>query len=201
MSHYTIPEAARWTQIPSGTLRRWLTVRTPTGYAIPSITEDSLVADGSNQRRLVPFDSLVGAHNARRMLAYPNVRWPHLCDIIERQGSSHAGCVLASNLCWVWLRAGLLVSETYESDKLWGVTYNAAGFPIAFDLPNGDNMPLLRIRDGVAFGDPMFVSGGGPITAMWGRRAGGETIQSVATDYGASAEDAAAAFRVYFDKG
>ena len=204
MSHYTIPEAARWTQIPSGTLRRWLTVRTPTGYAIPSVTEDLLVVDGSNQRRLVSFDSLVGVHNARRMLAYPNVRWPHLCDIIERHGGPETSCVLASNLCLTWLKAMLLVqgtNEAIELARLWGVSYNAVGKPTAFDLPNGEDTPLLRIRLGVAFGDPLFIRGGGPITAMWGRRTGGESIESIAADYGASTEDTAAAFRVYFDKG
>ena len=43
--------------------------------------------------------------------------------------------------------------------------------------------PLLRVVPDVAGGDPLFMEGGAPLSAIRSRVAGGETMESIAADY------------------
>jgi uncharacterized protein (DUF433 family) len=44
--------------------------------------------------------------------------------------------------------------------------------------------PILRIRPAVAGGDPLFIMGGAPWSAVLSRRKAGESVESIARDYG-----------------
>ena len=44
--------------------------------------------------------------------------------------------------------------------------------------------PILRIRPSVADGDPIFLRGGAPLSAVHSRARAGEPAQSIADDYG-----------------
>lgn len=48
---------------------------------------------------------------------------------------------------------------------------------------------ILRVRPDVADGDPLFITGGAPLSTVLSRRKAGEPIVSIATDYGVPADD------------
>lgn len=48
---------------------------------------------------------------------------------------------------------------------------------------------ILRIRPGVASGDPLFVSGGAPLSAVMSRYRAGEPVESIAFDYEVPVDD------------
>jgi uncharacterized protein (DUF433 family) len=48
---------------------------------------------------------------------------------------------------------------------------------------------VLRVRPGVASGDPVFMAGGAPLSAVLSRRKAGESIASLSDDYGIPIED------------
>jgi uncharacterized protein (DUF433 family) len=48
---------------------------------------------------------------------------------------------------------------------------------------------LLRVRPGVASGDPVFIIGGAPLSAVVSRRRAGESPESIADDYGMPTAD------------
>lgn len=48
---------------------------------------------------------------------------------------------------------------------------------------------VLRVRPGVASGDPVFIVGGAPLSAVISRRKAGESIASLSDDYGIPTED------------
>ena len=49
--------------------------------------------------------------------------------------------------------------------------------------------PLLRVVPRVAGGDALFMDGGAPLSAVQSRAAAGESIRSIAVDFGTPAED------------
>ena len=51
--------------------------------------------------------------------------------------------------------------------------------------------PLLRVVPEVAGGDPVFMTGGAPLSAVLSRIAGGESMESVAADYDVPIDDIA----------
>ena len=51
------------------------------------------------------------------------------------------------------------------------------------------NRPLLRVRPGVAAGEPLFIHGGAPLEAVRSRYAAGEPIRSLAADYDVPADE------------
>ena len=50
---------------------------------------------------------------------------------------------------------------------------------------------LLRIRPGVAGGDPLFINGGAPLSAVYSRYRAGEAIGSIAADFEVPADEIA----------
>lgn len=54
---------------------------------------------------------------------------------------------------------------------------------------------LLRIRPEVASGDPLFIHGGAPLSAVVSRYRAGESIGSLAVDYGVPADEVEEALR------
>lgn len=49
--------------------------------------------------------------------------------------------------------------------------------------------PLLRIRPSIASGDPIFLNGGAPLSAVRSRAQAGEKVESIASDYGVPLAD------------
>ncbi len=49
--------------------------------------------------------------------------------------------------------------------------------------------PLLRVRPGVASGEPLFIHGGAPLDAVRSRFLAGESVASLADDYGIPADE------------
>jgi len=55
--------------------------------------------------------------------------------------------------------------------------------------------PLLRVRPTVADGDPIFIHGGAPLSAVRSRAQAGEPVSSIARDYGVPSDDINEALR------
>ena len=49
--------------------------------------------------------------------------------------------------------------------------------------------PILRVRPAVAGGEPLFITGGAPWSAVLSRRKAGESVESIARDYGIEVHD------------
>ncbi len=49
--------------------------------------------------------------------------------------------------------------------------------------------PLLRVSPSVASGDPIFIKGGAPLSAVYSRWRAGEAVESIATDYDVPVND------------
>lgn len=49
--------------------------------------------------------------------------------------------------------------------------------------------PILRVRPAVAGGEPLFIMGGAPWSAVLSRRKAGESVESIARDYGIEVHD------------
>lgn len=49
--------------------------------------------------------------------------------------------------------------------------------------------PILRVRPAVAGGEPLFIVGGAPWSAVLSRRKAGESVESIARDYGIEVHD------------
>lgn len=49
--------------------------------------------------------------------------------------------------------------------------------------------PILRVRPKVAGGQPLFIVGGAPWSAVLSRRKAGESVESIARDYGVNTDD------------
>lgn len=55
--------------------------------------------------------------------------------------------------------------------------------------------PVLRVLPRVAFGDPLFINGGAPLSAVISRYRAGEAVKSLASDYEVPADDIREALR------
>lgn len=199
---YTIPDVSAYVGIPRSTLRTWVTPRYSTRIAglLPALIEPP---DPKNL--YLSFFNLVEAHillstrrdkritmpRIRRALQYVREVFPSPHPLIDRRfrtdgkylfikaleedsevinasegGQVHFGEILDQFL------------ERIEPDR-------ASGWPIKL-YPMGTE--IIEINPDVSSGRPTVKDTGVLATALWDRRAAGETIDSLAEDFGLTAK-------------
>lgn len=208
---YTVPEAARLVGMSPSTLETWAHgyERRPIGRPVvrqgPVITS---VRDGDDNRT-IPFIGLVEATVVqafrRSQLSMQRIR--RALEVLADQGElQHA---LASRSLFSDGANVLYDYARREGDgQLRLLTVVSSGQVVFHDLISeylsriafGDRWatemlvpvterPLLRVRPTIAGGDPLFVSGGAPLSAVHSRFAAGEPAESLAEDYGVPVAD------------
>jgi len=204
---YTIADAARYVGMPASTLASWARGYTrrfperPDVHQGPVIT--CLEGTGPGSAR-VPFVGLVEAMvvQAFRQTGLPLQRVRRALDVLAQDGELEHP--LASRRLYTDGAQILFDYATESGDKgLQQLTVVESGQlvfqeliseylkRISFDehWANELYLPitkarLLRVRPDVAFGDPVFLHGGAPLSAVVSRRKAGESVESIADDYG-----------------
>lgn len=215
---YTVTGAARYVGMPPSTLATWARgyerqrPGRPTVKQGPVITAlESVDAD----RRTIPFIGLVEAAvvQAFRQTGLPLQRIRSALEVLVAGGDfEHA---LASrrlfsdgaNVLYDYaasendrqlrlltvVTSGQRVFHEVIQDYLTRITFGD-DWATELILPVTER-PLLRVVPDVAGGDPLFVEGGAPLSAVRSRIKGGEPMESVAADYEVPIDDIAESFR------
>jgi uncharacterized protein (DUF433 family) len=203
---YTVPQAARLVGMNASTLATWVHgyERTPVGRPIvkqgPVITAVQTATDN----RVIPFIGLVEATvvQAFRRTRLPMQRIRKALQILADQGELHHA--LASRQLYTDGAAVLYdYSRRHPDDPIKLLTVVASGqrvfhevildylTRITFDhdpwatelIVPVTQHPLLRVRPGVAAGEPLFIVGGAPLSVVRSRYVAGEPVESIAADY------------------
>lgn len=209
---YTVAEAARYVGMPPSTLASWAKGYTkhfanrPTVKQGPVITSlPSVTGSGAT----IPFIGLVEATvvQAFRQTGLPLQRLRRALQVLADQGElDHA---LASKRLYTdgaqvlydyastsgdqMLRlltvvdSGQRVFHEVISDYLRRISFEDS-WATGLILPV-TRRELLRVRPAVASGDPIFLHGGAPLTAVVSRSKAGESMRSIAEDYEVPLED------------
>lgn len=183
--------------------------RTPAGRSPvrqrPVITS----VPAADDRRVIPFVGLVEATvvQAFRRTGLPMQRIRRALELLSAQGElEHA---LASHKLYTDGAAILYdYSRSHPDDPIKLLTVVSSGQRVFHEVVEeylkritfGDQWatelvvpvterPLLRVRPGVAGGEPLFIHGGAPLDAVRSRFAAGEPIRSIALDYGVPADE------------
>ncbi|MGB3410545.1 MAG: DUF433 domain-containing protein [Microthrixaceae bacterium] len=214
---YTFSEAARYVGMSPSTLASWAKGYTrhfpgrPTVSKGPIIT--SLPTPPGAER--VPFIGLVEATvvQAFRQTGLPLQRIRRALEELDAQGElEHA---LASKrlftdgaqilydyaesvgdralrlLTLTEVTSGQRVFHEVIVDYLQRITFEDT-WATGLALPITPE-PVLYVRPDVASGDPLFVHGGAPLSAVLSRRRAGESVSSIADDYDIPVSDIEAA--------
>lgn len=211
---YTVTGAARYVGMPPSTLTTWARgyERRPPGRPIvkqgPVITALERV---DSDRRTIPFIGLVEAAvvQAFRQTGLPLQRIRRALEVlVDEGGIEHA---LASKKLFSDGANVLYDYASSENDRqLRLLTVVVSGQRVFHKVIQqyltritfGDDWatelilpvtrrPLLRVVPDVAGGDPLFVKGGAPLSAVRSRVEGGEPLESVAVDYEVPIDDIA----------
>lgn len=215
---YNMAEAARLVGMSTSTLATWAQgyERRPMGRGVvrsgPVITTVPDASDGKQ----IPFIGLVEATvvQAFRQTGLPMQRIRRALAVLASQGElAHA---LASQQLYSDGAEVLYDYARHEHDKQLGLlTVVVSGQRVFHDvivcylqrIEFGDDRwaqalvvpatarSLLRIRPDVAHGDPLFIAGGAPLSAVRSRWQAGESMKSIARDYGAPERDIEEALR------
>ncbi len=208
---YTIPQAARFVGMSAATLHTWAH-----GYErqVPDrkpVKKGPIVAsiDGAPGGRSVPFLGLVEATVVRafRETGLPMQRIRAALEVLANDGElPHA---LSSRRLYTD-GAQVLFDYAQQSDdkQIRLLTVVASGQRVFHDVIEqylkritfGDEwatqliLPiterdLLRVVPNVAAGDPIFVNGGAPLSAVRSRAKAGESLRSISSDYGTPVDD------------
>ena len=203
---YSAAEAARWLAMPDSTLRRWMTEQARSAQHPDGL---DLIASTRTEwcPRALSFVSLVAAHNIRVMLSHPSpeMGWPLVRATAARCVDADDPCGLASRQfgtrigIWPFMDNWAVPSGCDWTGEVFGVEYAASGEPVALKLPTGHTRYVMRVNPEINFGEPSFISGAAPLSAVRSRYLAGESVEDLAADYGTSADHIAAAFRVHYE--
>ena len=211
---YTVAGAARYVGMPPSTLQTWARgyerrpPRRPIVKQGPVITS---LGTADSDRRTIPFIGLVEAAvvQAFRQTGLPLQRIRRALEALVNQGElEHA---LASTKLFSDGANILYDYAASENDlQLRLLTVVSSGQRVFHEVIQqyltritfGDDWatelilpvterPLLRVVPDVAGGDPVFMHGGAPLSAVHSRIAGGEPMESVAADYEVPIDDIA----------
>jgi uncharacterized protein (DUF433 family) len=208
---YTVAEAALYVGVPAETLRTWVRGRTPTGQrrgAEPLVRRPK----GSD---LLSFQNLVEAHvlgSIRRHHRIPLQRVRKALHFVERKlGQPHPlitakfetdgvdlfvrelGRIL--NAC----QGGQVAIREALQASLQRVEYDRDGvagrlFPFV-RTGDADEPKSVVIDPRVSFGRPVLLETGIPTSMVKSRLKAGETLESIASDYGITLEQLGDAIR------
>lgn len=209
---YTIADAARYVGMPASTLASWARGYTrrfpdrPDVHQGPVIT--CLEGAGPGSAR-VPFVGLVEAMvvQAFRQTGLPLQRIRRALDVLARDGELEHP--LASRRLYTDGAQVLFDYATESGDNVLRLLTVVDSGQRVFHEVIGDYLqrisfderwaselylpitgePLLRVRPDVAFGDPVFRHGGAPLSAVVSRRKAGESVASIADDYGVPSDE------------
>lgn len=215
---YTVAEAARYVGMPSSTLTTWAKGYTRRFAGRPDVRQGPVVTcledRGPGQPR-VPFVGLVEATvvQAFRRTGLPMQRIRRALQVLAQQGEvSHP---LASRRLYTdgaqvlfdyatsegdqvlrlltVVESGQRVFHEVISDYLRRITFDDH-WATGLVLPVTDD-PILYARPSIAAGDPLFVHGGAPLSAVVSRFRAGEAAASLADDFGVPVTDIELALR------
>ncbi len=209
---YTVTGAARYVGMSPSTLETWARgyERRPPGR--PVVTQGPVItslgtADGD--RRTIPFIGLVEAAvvQAFRQTGLPLQRIRRALEVLVRQGELNYALASrklfsdGANVLYDYaasendrqlrlltvVSSGQRVFHEVIQQYLTRITFGDT-WATELILPVTERQ-LLRVVPGVAGGDPVFMQGGAPLSAVRSRIAGGEPKESVAADYDVPVDD------------
>jgi uncharacterized protein (DUF433 family) len=215
---YNVAEAARLVGMNTSTFATWGQgyERRPVGRAAVRSAPIITTVPNSGDGRQIPFIGLVEATvvQAFRQTGLPMQRIRRALAVLASQGELvHA---LASRQLYSDGAEVLYDYARHEHDKQLGLlTVVASGQRVFHDvianylerIDFGDDpwaqalvvpateRELLRIRPGVASGDPLFIEGGAPLSAVRSRWQAGEPVSAIGRDYGVPDRDIEEALR------
>ena len=217
---YTVAGAARYVGMHPSTLSTWAHgyERRPPGR--PTVRQGPVVTaleHVEGDRRTIPFIGLVEAAvvQAFRRTGLPMQRIRRALETLIAEGElEHA---LASRQLFSDGANVLYDYAASENDRqLRLLTVVVSGQRVFHEVVQeyltritfGDDWatelilpvtkrPLLRVIPGVAGGDPLFMAGGAPLSAVRSRAAAGEPTESIAADYETPVADVAEALRAF----
>lgn len=216
---YTVSAAARLVGMPPSTLANWArgyTHRFPGRATVEKGPVITSVSPESSQGPSIPFVGLVEAMvvQAFRRTELPLQRIRRALDVLSDQGELHNA--LASRRLFT---DGAEILYDYATDtgdgQLRLLTVVSSGQRVFHEVIEDylrrihfDDDPwateivvpitareILRVRPDVASGDPLFIHGGAPLSAVQSRYRAGEPVRSIAEDYGVPVDDVSEALR------
>lgn len=215
---YNVAEAARLVGMSPSTFATWAHgyERRPTGRAVVRSGPVITVVPDDGEGKQIPFIGLVEATvvQAFRQTGLPLQRIRRALRVLASDGElEHA---LASrqlysdgaNVLYDYARheadkqLGLLtvvvngqrVFHDVISDYLQRIDFGDDRWAEALVVPATERQ-VLKIRPHVASGQPLFIAGGAPLSAVHSRWQAGEPIASIARDYGVPDADIGEALR------
>jgi uncharacterized protein (DUF433 family) len=209
---YTVAQVARLVGMPASTLSSWARGYEHHFPSRPTVTQGPVVSavDRRADGRSIPFVGLVEAMvvQAFRRTELPLQRIRRALEVLADEGElAHP---LASRRLYT---DGAEVLYDYARDtgdgQLRLLTVVSSGQRVFHEVIDSylqrihfdddpwateivvpvTERPILRARPGVASGDPLFLSGGAPLSAVLSRHRAGEAVESIADDYAVPVED------------
>lgn len=209
---YSVAEAARLVGMHPSTLQTWAHgyERHPKGR--PAVKKGPVITAldrTDDDARTIPFVGLVEASvvQAFRQTGLPMQRIRQALEVLTEQGElQHA---LASRKLY---SDGAQVLYDYaqnvEDKQLGLLTIVSSGQRVFHDVIKEylerisfegawaaelvlpvTRRPLLRVVPGIESGDPLFLHGGAPLSAVRSRFVSGEPVKSIALDYGVPSDE------------
>lgn len=205
---YPLAEAARYVKVAPATLRSWILGR---NYATQQGGRHwaPLIKPADRTRVLLSFNNLVEAHVLRSLRGAHAARVPQIraainyaareLDIdrvlLSRELSTSAGDLFLTHLGELinLSRSGQLAMRKVLEGHLRRVERDLAGMPLRL-LPflsadDGGTAGLIAIDPAIGFGRPILQSRGIATSTIVARIDAGETVASVASDYGVTVDE------------
>ena len=216
---FSISQAARLVGMNAGTLETWAHGYERKPADRPVVKQGPIVTSvpAATDNRSIPFVGLVEATvvQAFRQTGLPLQQIRRALELLAHQGElEHA---LASSLLYsdganvlydyarrkgdkqlslltlTEVRTGQRVFHEVIQQYLTRITFGDQ-WATELIVPVTER-PLLRVRPTVADGDPIFIHGGAPLSAVRSRAQAGEPVSSIARDYGVPSDDINEALR------